>query len=70
METLLLTVTNHERSVRPDMSRDASLVERRTCWTSVTERTTFGMCLSRHEAVEIYFTEELRHAETNQRESH
>ena len=32
---------------------------------SIIERTTFGLCLSRHEAAEVYFTEELRHAETN-----
>ena len=43
-----------------------SWVETRTYWTSIIERTTFGMCLSWHEAAEIYFTEELRHAETNQ----
>ena len=34
-------------------------------WKSIIERTAFGFCLSRHEAAEVYFTEELRHAETN-----
>ena len=42
-----------------------SWVETRTCWTSIIERTTIGLCLSRHEAAEAYLTEEHRHAETN-----
>ena len=42
-----------------------SWVETRTYWTSIIERTTFGLCLSRHEAVEVHSTEELRHAKTN-----
>ena len=42
-----------------------SWVETRTCWTTIIERTTIGLCLSRDEAAEVYLTEELRHAETN-----
>ena len=42
-----------------------SWVEIRTCWTSIIERTTIGLCFSRHEAAEVYLTEELRHAEAN-----
>ena len=43
-----------------------SWVQTKTYWTSIIERTTFGLCLSRHEAAEVYSPEELRHAETNQ----
>ena len=32
---------------------------------NLTERTTIGLRLSRHEAAEVYLMEELRHAETN-----
>ena len=32
---------------------------------SIIERTTFRLCLWRHEAAEVYLTEELKHAETN-----
>ena len=42
-----------------------SWVGTRTCWTPIIEYTTIGLCLSRHEAAEVYLTEELRHAETN-----
>ena len=56
---------NHEKSGRPDKNRDTYHVETRTYWTSIIERTTFGLCLSRHEAAEVYLTEELRHAEAN-----
>ena len=42
-----------------------SWVETRTYWTSIIERTTIGLCLSRHKAAEVYSTEEVRHAETN-----
>ena len=41
---------SHDRPGRPDVKR---------------ARTTIGLCLSRHEAAEVYLTEELRHAETN-----
>ena len=41
------------------------VVETRTYWTSIIERTTIGLCLLRHEAAEVHLTEELRHAETN-----
>ena len=51
----------HERLGRPDINRE---VETRTYWTSIIERTTIGLCLSRHEAAEVYLTEELRHAKT------
>ena len=34
-------------------------------WQPVVEYTTIGLCLSRHEAAEVYLTEELRHVETN-----
>ena len=44
---------SHERSGRPDVKHD-------TC-----HELTIGLCLSRHEAAEVYLTEELRHAETN-----
>ena len=44
---------------------DLSWVERRTCWASIIERTTIGLCSSGHEPAEVYLTEELRHAETN-----
>ena len=42
-----------------------SWVETRTYWTSIIERTTIGLCLSRHKAAEVYSTEEVIHAETN-----
>ena len=42
-----------------------SWVERRTYRTSIIERTTIGLCFSRHEAVQVCLTEELRHTETN-----
>ena len=32
-----------------------SWVETRTYWTSIIERTTIGLCLSRHKAAEVYF---------------
>ena len=38
-------------------------VETRIYWTSIIERTTIGMCLSRHEAAEVYSSEEHEHAE-------
>ena len=40
-----------------------SWVETRTCWTPIMEYTAIGLCLSRHAAAEVYFTEELRHTE-------
>ena len=54
----------HDRSGRPD-KKSWSWVETRTYWTSIIERTTIGLCISRHEAAEVYSLEELRHAETN-----
>ena len=36
-----------------------------TYWTSIIQRTAIGLCTARHEAAEVYLTEELRHAETN-----
>ena len=41
-----------------------SWVETRTCWTHIIERTTFGLCPSKH-AAEVYSPEVHRHAETN-----
>ena len=57
---------SHERPVRPDIKRDTfhelkqGPVGRRS-----SNARQFGLCLSRHEAAEVYLTEELRHAETN-----
>ena len=42
-----------------------SWVETRTCWTPIIECTTIGLCLSRHDAAEVYSLEVHRHAETN-----
>ena len=47
---------SHDRSGRPDENRDHE---------SIIERTTIGLCLSRHEAADVYSPEEPRHAETN-----
>ena len=54
---------NHDRPGRPDKNRDTC----HECWTSIIERTTIGLCLSRHEAAEVFidFSEELRHTETD-----
>ena len=32
---------------------------------SIIERTTIGLCVSRHDAAEVYSPEEHKHAETN-----
>ena len=47
---------SHGGSGRPDINRD-------TCHEL--ECTTIGLCFPRHEAAEVYLTEELRHAESN-----
>ena len=63
---LLSNVTSHERSGQPDLNRDTHHeLKTRTYWLSIIKRTTFGLRLSRHEAAEVYSTEDLRHAETN-----
>ena len=57
---------SHERSERPDIKRDTCHeLKQGPSWTSIIKRTTIGLRLSRHEAAEVYLTEELRHAETN-----
>ena len=51
--------------VNCDKSHENHELKTRTYWTSIIERTTFGLCLSRHEVAEVYSLEEHRHAETN-----
>ena len=57
---------SHDRSGRPDINRDTchelkqGPVGRRS-----SNALQLGLRLSRHEAAEVYLTEELRHAETN-----
>ena len=63
-EPVVNHVKGHDRSGRPDEKRDYEL-KRRTYWKSIIECTAIGLCLSRHEAAEVYSPEELRHAETN-----
>ena len=48
---------SHDRSGRPDKNRDHELKRGPTG--------TVRLCISRHEAAEVYSPEELRHAETN-----
>ena len=64
--SIRLYPSKNGRCSRPD-KKSWSWVETRTYWTSIIERTTFGLRLSRHEAAEVgvNLTEELRHAETD-----
>ena len=57
---------SHERSGRPDINRDTCHELKRgpTARRSSNARH-LGLCLSRHEAAEVYLTKELRYAETN-----
>ena len=56
---------SHDRSGRPDKNRATNHELKRGHWTSIIERTTIGLCISRHEAAEVYSPEEHKHAETN-----
>ena len=56
---------SHDRSGQPVVKRDTRHELKQTCWAQIIEYTTIGLRLSRHEAAEVYLTEELRHAATN-----
>ena len=57
---------SHERPGRPDVERDnCHELKRGPVGRRSSIARQFGLRLSRHEAAEVYFTEELRHAETN-----
>ena len=61
----LVTDQGHDRPGQPDKSGWCYKVGTKIFSTSIIERTTIGLCISRHEAAEVYSPEELRHAETN-----
>ena len=63
-ELVVNYVKGHDRSGRPDKNRDHELKRGPTRRRSSNARH-FGLCISRHEAAEVYSPEELRHAETN-----
>ena len=56
---------NLERSGRPDMNRDTYHELKRGPIGRRSSNARHLGCLSRHDAAEVYYTEELRHAETN-----
>ena len=54
-ELVINYVKGHDRSGRPENKRDTSHeLEQGPGWTSIIECTTIWLCLSRHEAAEVY----------------
>ena len=63
-EPVVNHVKGHDRSGRPDKKRDQELKRGPTGRRSSNARQ-LRLCLSRHDAAEVYSPEEHRHAETN-----
>ena len=59
----LVTDQCHDRSGRPDKKSDKKLGQ--VISTSIDSCTAIGLCISRHDAAEVYSPEVHRHAETN-----